>query len=147
MSSRAKWTLAFCVWLCVVWGHSLMSGPASSFESSRFVFLVRPLFEFFGCTDESVMTFFIRKGAHFTEHAIAVMLGWKAAREWFGESRKALWVTLAIWVLVPCIDEGIQLTVPGRAGMVTDVLIDMSGGLAGMLLMTLIHRARSVRNV
>lgn len=119
-----------------------MSGPISAAESSNFLFLVRPFFELFGCTDESIMSFFIRKCAHFTEHAIAVMLGWKAAREWFGASQKAMWLTLGIWVLVPCVDESIQLSVPGRAGMFTDVLIDMSGGFTGLLVMTLLCRIR-----
>ena len=119
-----------------------MSGPDSAAESSRFLVLVRPFFELFGCADETIMSFFIRKCAHFTEHAIAVMLGWKTAREWFGESQKAVWITLGIWVFVPCIDESIQLLVPGRAGMFTDVLIDMSGGFTGLLVMTLLCRIR-----
>lgn len=138
-NARRLWTTVFILWLCVVWGHSLMPGEASSLESSRFVFLLRPLFALFGNTDERLMSFIIRKTAHFTEYAILLSLGTKMAQEWFGRSSKKTYaLVLAIWVLAPCIDECIQLTTPGRAGMPTDVLIDMAGGLTGHLLQRLV---------
>lgn len=140
--ARTRWlrTAAFIVWLCVVWGHSLMSGDASSAESSRFVFLVRPLFELFGCYDETIMTFAIRKCAHFTEYAILAGLGLRMARAWCATSRSAWLVACAIWVAVPVLDEMIQTIVPGRSGNPRDVLIDMAGGAMGMLVVTVWDR-------
>lgn len=136
--SRICWTVAFFVWLCVVWGHSLMSGDLSSMESSRFVFLVRPLFALFGNTDEQLMTFVIRKAAHFSEYAMLTGIGSGMAHAHFGHTRTAAILVLAIWVVAPCVDETIQLFVPDRAGMPTDVLIDMSGGLVGMCVARLV---------
>lgn len=142
-NTRTIWTVVFVLWLCVVWGHSLMSGETSSLESSRFVFLLRPLFELVGIADEKTMSFVIRKAAHFTEYAILLALGTKMAQEWFGRaSKKTLVLVCAIWVLAPSIDECIQLTTPGRAGMPTDVLIDMAGGLTGHLALTLSQRLK-----
>lgn len=130
---RRAWTTAFLIWLCVVWVHSLMPGDASSAESSGVVFLVRPVFELFGIYDESLMTLVVRKAAHFSEYAILTFLGWNMLEAWFGKTRKARLLSLAVWLLVPCVDECIQLAVPGRAGMPTDVLIDMAGGLVGLV--------------
>ena len=137
-NKRSRWlrTAAFVVWLCVVWGHSLMSGDASSAESSRFVFLVRPLFELFGCHDEAVMTFAIRKCAHFSEYAILAGLGLRMAQAWCATSRGTWLVAGAIWVVVPVLDELLQTVVPGRSGNPRDVLIDMAGGAFGMLVVS-----------
>ena len=54
-------------------------------------------------------------------------------------------LTLAIWVLAPGVDECIQLTTPGRAGMFSDVLIDMAGGLTGHLLCRLVQHIKNHR--
>lgn len=135
---RERWlsTAAFVVWLCVVWGHSLMSGDVSSAESSRFVFLVRPLFELFGCHDEMIMTFAIRKCAHFSEYAILMGLGLRMAQSWCTTARGAWLVAGAIWAIVPMLDEMLQTIVPGRSGNPRDVLIDMAGGAFGMLVVS-----------
>ncbi len=135
--------MAFIVWLCVVWGHSLMSKDVSSAESSRFVFLVRPLFEFFGCHDEMIMTYAIRKCAHFTEYAILAGLGLRMARVWCATAQRAWLMAGAIWVIVPVIDEFIQTLVPGRSGNPVDVLIDMAGGAFGMLVVSIWERMTS----
>ena len=36
-------------------------------------------------------------------------------------------------LLVPFVDETIQLFVPGRSGQISDVWLDMAGGAAGFL--------------
>ncbi len=137
---RGFWTGAFVLWLCIVWGHSLLSGDISSQESSHFVFLIRPIFNLFGSNDEAAMTFAIRKTAHFCEYAVLLMLGRQMVCVWFGSAKKA-WMALAlIWVGVPCVDEGIQTLIPGRAGQPTDVLLDMAGGLTGVLVALAIGR-------
>lgn len=139
---RWFWTLAFVLWLCVVWGHSLMGGEISSFESSRFLFLVRPLFNLFGNNDEVLMTFVIRKTAHFSEYAILVALARRMSFTWSNRLAVQLALTLVVLVCAPCIDESIQLLVPGRAGQVRDVFIDMSGGLFGLLAFEVVRHIR-----
>lgn len=130
---RRRWTIAFFVWLCVVWGHSLMSGEASSAESSGVVDVLRPLFALFGVSDQHVMSFVVRKTAHFSEYAILGGLGLRMAVAWFGATKRAIALACGILLVVPCVDEAIQLLVPGRAGMSTDILIDMAGGALGLL--------------
>ena len=131
---RIVWTVLFVLWLCFVWGHSLVPGDASTEESSRFVFLVRPFFELFGNHDEMLMTFVIRKLAHFSEYVVMMLLASGSVRCWMEGERTIKNALLAVWVAVPCIDEIIQLFVPGRDSRVHDVLIDMMGGAIGVLL-------------
>ena len=147
VSAATRWTIALVVWVCVIWGHSLMPGDVSSGESSLLMTVVRPLFELFGCSDPNVMTFVIRKTAHFSENAILAFIAVRMAVARWGVSRHAAAVAGAIWLLVPVIDETIQLFVPKRAGMATDVLIDLSGGLLGMLVGFMVVRAREKRRL
>ena len=57
--------------------------------------------------------------------------------------RRALLAGLVLTTLVPCLDETIQLFVPGRSGSPRDVAIDLAGAATGALLTWLFHRART----
>lgn len=135
---RGFWTFAFVLWLCIVWGHSLMTGDVSSAESDQLV----PLFSIFGETDELFVTFVIRKTAHFLEYAVLAALGRRMSIAWFGLSRVSWLVTGAIWAIIPCMDETIQLSVPGRTGKISDVFLDMVGGLVGLAVFEFARRKR-----
>lgn len=119
-----------------------MPGDASSTESSLFVFLVRPFFGMVGCHDEMLMTLFIRKAAHFTEYAILGSLALRMAWSWYGKTWRAFLLAAFLWVVVPMLDEAIQLLVPGRAGSPTDVLIDLAGGLVGIVVAFVLMRTK-----
>lgn len=122
-----------------------MGGEVSSFESSRFLFLIRPLFNLFGNNDEALMTFVIRKTAHFSEYAILVALARRMSLTWSNKLPVQLVMTLVVLVCAPCVDETIQLHVPGRAGQMRDVLIDMCGGLFGLLVYEVVRRVSKCR--
>lgn len=81
----------------------------------------------------------VRKMAHFS---IYTLLGFLASltvgrRKLF--SRKSLGV-IVFCFLYACSDEIHQIFVPGRAGMFTDVLIDTSGALTGMIISMAVMR-------
>lgn len=78
----------------------------------------------------------LRKCAHFTEYMLlffflcfALSTNWK----W----QKARWWAWLGVILYASSDEFHQLFIPGRVGDVLDVTIDSSGGLIGLLLLTL----------
>ena len=145
-SSGFSWLLLI-VWVAVIWGHSLMSGQQSSLESGLVVSMVRkvayglyssenPLFMRIVQDHPSIMeiladsgrlSFYVRKAAHFSEYFVLGLLAFNAVRATFRHPLISLCVVGAIWVAVPNLDELIQRFVPGRAGMSTDVMIDMSG--------------------
>ena len=76
---------------------------------------------------------FIRKAAHFSEYAMLGFLLYSIPMVWEKRNFKpAFYIFLAI-VILASVDETVQLFVPGRAGRVTDVLIDGAGGIFGIL--------------
>lgn len=141
------------VWVCVIWGHSLMPGSQSSSESSFVLGLVQkaggwlfaqdipPLQQLLAAhpgimrvfSDTDLLHHYIRKAGHFSEYFVLGILALNAVRLTFAHPLASAAVFGAIWLAVPNIDETIQRFVPGRAGMTTDVLIDMSGFLCGVL--------------
>lgn len=128
------WGVAFVLWIGFVWGHSLVQGPASSLESGRFVALLRPVFEAAGVLDADLMSFVVRKCAHFSEYAVLGVIGRGFFSRLCAEMALPAWAGALCVALVPVADETIQLFVPGRAGSPRDVLIDLCGAATGALL-------------
>lgn len=73
----------------------------------------------------------VRKGAHMTEYAVLAMLclGALAGEEM---TRRQKMIAFGMTVLYAASDEFHQLFVPGRSGMVRDVLIDSTGAFLGI---------------
>lgn len=78
--------------------------------------------------------FFVRKTAHALEYALLGLLLSLSVGEFvectFMERQKAAFVFGAFYAVT---DEFHQLFVPGRAGLIRDVVLDSSGVLAGVL--------------
>lgn len=140
--SLLLWTVAFCVWVLFIWGHSLVPGPQSTLESDAAVSYLDTLFVALGITDTRLMTLVVRKGAHVLEYAVLGFLtrGTLVARR--EERGRAVMPVGILAALVPVVDECIQLVVPGRSGMVQDVLIDLAGMCLGALVGLGISRLR-----
>lgn len=140
------WVLV-ALWICVIWGHSMMSGEDSSTESQMAVDLLRKavawlytsdvqwvrdlVAEHPGIVDLLLDTerlhYLIRKAAHFTEYFVLGVLVVNAVYRTLRGIFSSLLTIAMFWACVPGIDEYIQRFVPGRAGMFRDVLIDMGG--------------------
>lgn len=147
-SRRWPWVVAVVLWTAFVWGHSLMSGPESTAESNFVMQLVRPLFLAVGVTQPDLMTFVIRKAAHFSEYAVLGLLLWRCARGVafpMGHTGCVLvaLVALSYGLAVPLVDElVIQARVPGRSSSLRDVAIDVSGLAVACALCALVARGR-----
>ena len=140
-----RWAVAFCCWALLIWCHSLIQGPQSSLESGFVVGLVRPLFEALGVTDVDLMTHIVRKGAHFSEYAVLGVLARGLFSARLRERGRAPFPAAFLVALVPVCDECLQLFVPGRSGQLTDVLIDLAGVCAGVLLASILSALRRRR--
>jgi VanZ family protein len=126
------------LWIGVV--LFLSTGQASMSQTSR---IVRPILEFlFPNTPEETLIIyhaFIRKCAHFTEYAV---LAFWAARAFGGSSRNVLrkyWFIFSFLLVfsVASIDETNQSFNSARTGSQWDVLLDVSGGSAMILMLAL----------
>lgn len=134
-----KWAFAACAMVLVIWGNSLVPGTGSGSLSLSVMEAVRGFLHSLGLPYEWVTNFLVRKCAHFTEYMV---LGVLATHAFDIEGRRTLDVllpTAVFLLLVPSIDETIQLFVPGRAGMITDVMIDACGAATGVVLRYLLR--------
>lgn len=120
-----------------IWTNSLLPGSISSSQSGFITNLIYPIFKNIMSIDK--LTVIIRKFAHFTEYAI---LGITLAYFYLSRSKQNKYLLLALLqgVITAVIDESIQLLVPNRAGLLTDVLIDTSGVIFGIILWITINK-------
>ena len=127
-----KLSIFTALWIGVIFSFSLQNGDESGKLSGGIVaWLVDWVFpDDFAHVE--LAHFLIRKAAHFTEYFILGILMSLTIRE-------AKWNLswLKAWMLgtgAACCDETIQLFSDGRAGQITDVMLDSSGVLTGCIL-------------
>jgi VanZ family protein len=139
-----KYWLPVLLWMVIIFSAS---GDTMSFQhSSR---ILGPLLHwlFPKVSRETLQTFvtIIRKCAHVTEYAALALLFWRAfwkpqkddSRPWsWRVARNALLCS----ALYAATDEFHQMFVPTRQGMLTDVLIDITGAALGLLLAWAVRR-------
>ena len=129
-------TVLLCLNLALIWGNSLLPGEVSGAISG----FVRDLLAFLfpGDAEPDTGHGLLRKLAHFTEFTcLGMILTWIMSM-----LAKPVPLALACGFTAACIDETIQIFVPGRGPAFTDVLIDTCGVLAGLLLLLLIRHLR-----
>ncbi|MDM8299643.1 VanZ family protein [Collinsella tanakaei] len=133
------WLIASVAMVALIWGNSLVPGEGSSSVSMAVVDAVRAVLDGCGIPSAWVTNFLVRKTAHFTEYAILGILIAQAL-DHDGRAPQARLLTIAaLLVLVPSVDEGIQLFVSGRSGQVSDVLLDCCGAATGVAVRHLIR--------
>lgn len=102
----------------LIWGNSLVPGSGSGSLSLTVMEAIRGFLRGVGLPYAWVTNFVVRKCAHFTEYMV---LGILATHAFDFEGRRTFDVllpTAVFLLLIPSIDETIQLFVPGRAGMI-----------------------------
>jgi VanZ family protein len=138
-------TLITIAFVLFIFRNSIFPGPQSS-EQSRYV--MNLLNRALGFLQIPVLLseHFVRKTAHFAEYfALGALLS-ATIKSYHRSGREAVFTELFLLLLVPVIDEWIQLFRPGRGSSVADVLLDFAGGLVGMILLDLsFHFRRSGR--
>ncbi len=82
--------------------------------------------------------YFVRKAAHFTIYMLMGICAYNSVLMLLQQLRFKALTALSVCVLYAVTDEIHQLFVPGRAFMVTDILIDSLGALIGMALLRVI---------
>ena len=136
-----SWAVAVVAMVALIWGNSLVPGEGSSEVSLGVLAAAREFLASLGLPAGWLTNFLVRKTAHFTEYAVLGTLATRAAWPSLARTRRA-WLPLAVFLAaIPSLDETIQLFVPARAGMVTDVLLDCCGAATGVFLCRLAGRA------
>ncbi len=135
-------TLFTLLWTLFIWGNSIRTGAQSSAQSSTVVEVVQKVAQVLApespianATGEQYekLHFFIRKAAHYTEYAVlGALLCWCYFS--YTSKYKHVYLPILAMVIVPTLDECIQLFTSARAGTVQDVLLDLCGGASGFFL-------------
>lgn len=139
-----KYWLPLLVWMIVIFGASTDLGATKN--TSRFIGPVLHWL-FPNIADESVerVQTVVRKSSHAIEYAILGLLFWRARRKSFSNS-SAAWqwrdagIAIVFCAFYAATDEFHQTFVAGRQGSPWDVLLDISGAVAGMILLWLAGR-------
>ena len=121
--------------LVFIWGNSLMTAEISSAISDLARQTVNLVLGIFPSANEESLKGdgVLRKIAHFTEFAsLGLLLGWL-----FGMLQKRKIYPFLCGTAAACIDETIQIFVPGRGPGIKDVCIDAGGVVTGMILLYL----------
>ena len=130
--STALLLLAILAALAFIWGNSLDSAVESAAKSGRVRELLRPLLELVvgqgGVTDHLV-----RKLAHFTEYAVLGVLLLLLTAVGFRVRLQTVVNCLFFLMAAALTDETIQMFSDGRSSQLTDVWLDFSGVMAGIL--------------
>ena len=124
--------------LALIWGNSLLPGSDSGNLSGGVMEFVMALLNLPEASAE-MLHLLIRKAAHFTEFAcLSALLTWLCGM--LGESGFHL-AALPVFggMTAALMDETIQLFTPDRGPSLTDVWIDTSGVVTGMMLLLCGH--------
>lgn len=137
------------VWMCVIFTFSAQtqeeSGAVSEGISYRIVNTTGMLLHLH-MDDERVreiagaIEYFVRKGAHMTEYAILAILIYVWLGRWQFSRLRESCIAVVFTILYACSDEIHQLFVAGRAGMISDVLVDSVGAVLGLALFLFIGK-------
>lgn len=128
---RIVFILASIGVICWIFSNSIANGDESTKQSGAVKELVDTALTAVSGKEVDVPMLIIRKLAHFTEYLILGICLYLAFY-FFRTRRIFMLIPCAVGIIVPIIDECIQLTSDGRTFAVTDMLIDMGGAACGM---------------
>lgn len=135
-----RYWLPMLVWMGLIF---TASADKQSYQHSSTLFepLLRWLFPGMSPLMIATLHHVFRKTCHLTEYAILAWLVWRAVREARNGSQPRSWrweeagLALAVVFAYAASDEFHQIFVPTRTPLVTDVLIDTTGGAVALVLL------------
>ena len=122
------WSMAALAIMALIFFFSSDTASASDAKSGVFVDLLLP---FAAWLDADMLSFLIRKGAHFSIYALLGICVYMALFHAGKVKAAAAWIICALYA---CSDELHQMMVMGRSAQLSDVALDSLGALCGILL-------------
>ncbi len=116
------------LWMTVIFLFSAQDGSDSSGLSGRVLAFICGLFNYTpSAAVVDMLSFCVRKAAHMTEFGLLGVLWLNTLRHGFGDFAHRYLTAFVISSIYAMTDEFHQLFIDGRAGRVTDWLIDSAG--------------------
>lgn len=122
------------LWMFLIFLMSSFDATESANQSN---FIVNIITNIFKIENIEVLSFIIRKLAHFTEYLILGLLTINMLNK--NDISKKYILSILICVIYATSDEIHQIFVPGRACQLRDILIDSIGSITGVYLYKLIN--------
>ena len=127
-------TILMLLWMFLIFLMSSFDATESTNQSN---FIVNIITNIFKIENIELLSFIIRKLAHFTEYLI---LGLLVANMFTKSNINNLYlISIILCIIYATSDEIHQLFVPGRACQLRDILIDSIGSITGVYLYKLIN--------
>ena len=127
-------TVLVAIWMFLIFLMSSFDATESTNQSN---FIVNIITNIFKIENIELLSFIIRKLAHFTEYLI---LGLLVANMFTKNNINNLYlISIILCIIYATSDEIHQIFVPGRACQIRDVLIDSIGSITGVYLYKLIN--------
>ena len=130
--------ITILIMLFIFW-QSAMPAAVSELESGSIVSRLAEWLQ----ADEDLVSFVVRKSAHFTEFLILGVSLFLTVRDL--RKRSSFWIPWAIGAAYAVSDEVHQHFVPGRSCEVRDMIIDACGVLAGVAICRWMARKKQNR--
>ena len=135
IAGRVVFTVALiaCIWF--IFSNSMAVATVSTDSSGRVLAWMRIILRRLGQPGlaEHLTMHIVRKLAHFCEYTLEGFLLMLCMRVYSRHPLRHITVPMLGGVLTALTDETIQLFVPGRSSQVTDVWIDFSGVMTGLI--------------
>lgn len=132
-----SWIL-LVIWMIFIFYMSAQPADISNSQSGFVIKLLQSIGIDSSGNNIDLLTTIVRKGAHFSEYAILGLLSYNVMKNYFAKKRARIFAVLIVFFYA-CSDEFHQLFVSGRAGKITDVIIDTSGGIFSVLVIWMIN--------
>lgn len=133
-------TILMLLWMLLIFIMSSCDATESTNQSN---FIVNIITDIFKIENIELLSFIIRKLAHFTEYLILGFLTINMLNK--NDISKKYLLSILICIIYATSDEIHQIFVPGRACQIRDILIDSIGSITGVYLYKLIN-AKILKN-
>lgn len=138
------------LWIVFIFNNSLQVASISSDQSSFVKEVINLILSYLPFMDGfELSSFIIRKLAHMFEFFILALLSFNVIIQtrYYKKTYdyEIVLIQLLFCLLIAGVDETIQVFVPGRAGMFSDVLIDLSGSLIMVMLIKISYLIRGYK--
>lgn len=128
---RWIWTIILILYIGFIFHNSLTPALESSRQSGSVLAMVLKAAEAVGIKSGWITEHLIRKTAHYAEYGLlGIFLGITLRYYSFALAMRRM-VQCWLGIMIPFVDETIQLFVEGRSGQISDVWLDMAGVFSG----------------
>lgn len=136
------------LWLILIFGFSQDNGAASSSKSDSLANItVNVISDITGKKlNMDIITFIIRKMAHFTEYMILGILIINVFKDYKTIDNEILVLCIVLCFIYACSDELHQLFISDRSARLLDVLIDSSGSFFGIYIFNFFYVRKKTLN-